>query len=46
MISNKKVVNYKVAYPFLYYNSSLGCFSVRGHLEDPKKMNFNFENFK
>jgi len=43
MISNQKVVNYKVSYLFRIYNFHLGSFFIRGRLQN---LNFKFEKFK
>ena len=43
MVSNKKVVNFKVASLFEIYNFCFGRFSIRGHL---KNLNFKCEKFK
>jgi hypothetical protein len=41
MISNEKVINYKVVILIEIYNFSFGRISIRGHL---KKL--NFQNFR
>ena len=43
MTLNEKVVNYKVAWIFEFYNFRFDCFSIRGRL---KNSNFKFEKFK
>ena len=40
MNSNDKVINYKVAYIFRYYNFGLCRFSFQGHLKNSKKYEY------
>jgi hypothetical protein len=40
MISNEKVINYKVIDSIEVYNFRFGCFSIWGHLYNSKKLNF------
>jgi hypothetical protein len=44
MISNGKVINYKVVGLLMIYNFCFGHFSIRVHLDSSKNLNLRFSN--